>query len=203
MFKKGDIRKCEKYRVKQINKPNNPGSQKIFSNQQLWRRGCRARQQHTSLILTEDHKSENGLLSVGCRGTGWREMQRGRRRRKNKRDWTVTWRTLGRERERERGYCLFSCSSHLRHCGDAESAQLAPNTFETSQSQNLIRLALRCNRTRADPKNASVPPMDAALAQAAQRSGPWAGTGRTYREVFCSVVYIGSSSRVWFKTSWN
>lgn len=45
--------------------------------------------------------------------------------------------------------------------------------------------------------------MDDAQAQAAQRSSPWAGTGRTYREVFCSVVYSGSSSRVRFKTSRN
>lgn len=51
-----------------------------------------------------------------------------------------------KEREKERllpvqqwiGTCRH-CSSHLRHCGDAESAQLAPNTFKTPQNQNLIR----------------------------------------------------------------
>lgn len=51
-----------------------------------------------------------------------------------------------REKEKERllpvqqwiGTCRH-CSSHLRHCGDAESAQLAPNTFKTPQNQNLIR----------------------------------------------------------------
>lgn len=103
-----------------------------------WRRGCRAHQQAENSIHLK-YWQKTIKVRMDCfpspAAEQDEEMQRGRRRKKTNR--TELWRGgLWAERERERGYCLFSCSSHLRHCGDAESAQLAPNTWNFSKPES-------------------------------------------------------------------
>lgn len=70
---------------------------------------------------------------------------------------------------------VIACSSRLRHCGDGESAQLAHNTFKTPTGTKGLRLVLQ------EDKRKPFRPyrVRSALAHAAQRSSPWAGTGGT------------------------